>query len=415
MASALDLSNAPDDIITMLLGHMDIKQRFRCALVCSEWAKAAAGATRSIVKHDMRHEMDLAHLQQWVGTNGSQVETLHLQGCRFILARLPCAQLQDFQVHGYTYPLPNLDSRVWGHLAAATKLTSVSFKDVSTTSRQANVVSALTALPDLQHLTWHWLTCDSERELSDSRLLQQLTKLTGLELCCVAEKALQHLRLLSKLQHLHMHSPWAAANFPGLQELTGLTSLALYYSRRQLPASISRLTALQQLKVSSASASELDSLMRLTALTKLHVWQLTSQPKSLQLAALRHLQLTGLSSLPSPVIHISALSGCSQLQKLSLQSLCLTRPGSLAACSMLQELDLNCTFGTDSGPASLSRLEAVFPGPGQLQHLTSLVLQSVCPLPEHALLVACCSCLQALQYGTRYWNQVFPNTSAFKA
>jgi len=119
MAAALDLSDAPGDIIAVLLGHMGIKQLFRCALVCSEWAKAAAGATHSIVKHGMRQKLDLARLQQWLGTNGSQVETLQLQGCSFILARLPCAQLQDFLVHGHRFGKPRLD-RVWGDLAAAT-------------------------------------------------------------------------------------------------------------------------------------------------------------------------------------------------------------------------------------------------------------------------------------------------------
>lgn len=40
--SAFDLSKAPVDVITLLLEHMDLQQRFTCALVCSEWAKAAA-------------------------------------------------------------------------------------------------------------------------------------------------------------------------------------------------------------------------------------------------------------------------------------------------------------------------------------------------------------------------------------
>jgi len=243
--------------------------------------------------------------------------------------------------------------------------------------------------------------------LAAALLSSDLTKLTGLERCCVAEKALLHLSLLSKLQHLHLNSPWAAANFPGLQELTGLTSLALYYGRHSLPASISRLTALQQLEVSSASVSELNGLMRLTALTKLHVVGLTPEPTALQLPDLQHLHLKGCLSevLPFsyPVMHMSCLASCTQLQRLSLQAFRLTGSGSLVASSMLQELDLNeCVFSLDDDlPASSFPWEAVFPGPGQLPHLTSLVLQAVGPSPvrpDVQLQVACCSGLRVLQH-----------------
>jgi len=198
---SLDLSAAPNDVIIALVGKMDLQQRFTCALVCSDWARAAAAAvaTNSIVKHGLQ---DLAQLQQWLDKHDCQVETLQLRDCSCTLARLPCAQLQDLLLHGlrrrfhYGTLALVLDSKVWRDIAAATRLTSLSLDKVSTTARQADVVSALTTLPDLQQLIWGEVDareCDVDpMELSDSRLLQQLTRLTGLELRSVAAEALQH-------------------------------------------------------------------------------------------------------------------------------------------------------------------------------------------------------------------------------
>jgi len=92
--SAIDLSDAPQDVITVLLGAMGLKQRLTCALVCSDWAKAAAATTHtSIVKHGLR---DLTGLQQWLVKKGSQIKTMQLHvNCRSGMARLPCPQLQD--------------------------------------------------------------------------------------------------------------------------------------------------------------------------------------------------------------------------------------------------------------------------------------------------------------------------------
>jgi len=177
--------------------------------------------------------------------------------------RLPCAQLQDLlpAVHGWDCEL-TLEGRVWSDIAAATKLTFVSLQQMCTGSQQAGVVSALTALPDLQRLTWVAVECGQKEELSDSRLLQQLTKLTGLNLCSVSSEGLQHLGSLSKLQHFRISGAlqWAAANCPGLQQLTGLTSLRLGYLAQGLPSVVSYLTALQQLEVSEASPTELNGL-----------------------------------------------------------------------------------------------------------------------------------------------------------
>jgi len=146
----LALPHVPSNVIKTMLQSMSLGERFTCALVCKAWAQeAAAATTRSIIA---RHEMqDLSCLQTWLKVHGDHLEVLQLHGCRgpAVLTALPCPQLQDLLLSG----ILSLDGRVWSDIAAATKLTSVSLYNVSTPSHQADVVSALTALPDLEQLT----------------------------------------------------------------------------------------------------------------------------------------------------------------------------------------------------------------------------------------------------------------------
>jgi len=171
--SAIDLSDAPLDVIAVLLGNMGLEQRFLCALVCSDWAKAAAATTHIIVRHDLR---DVAGLQQWLEKNGSQIITMQLHvDIQSDMSALPCAQLQDLLLHGKNWGSRlTLDGRVWSDIAAATKLTSLSLQQVRTDSQQADVMSALAALPDLQQLTLDVEWGRQRRELSDSGLLQRI-------------------------------------------------------------------------------------------------------------------------------------------------------------------------------------------------------------------------------------------------
>jgi len=410
---AMDLSDALLDIITVLLGNMELKQRFTCALVCSDWAKIAAAATKSVIGvwHPSR---DLEGLKKWLEKNGRHLETLQLHvDCQTDMARLPCTQLQDLLLHGHWGSRLTLDSRVWNDIAAATKLTSVSLQRVFTDSQQADVVSALTALPALQQLAWEFVECEQQRELSDSRLLQQLTKLTRLDLSAVSAEALQHLGSVSKLQHLGISEApeWVATNFPGLQHLTPLTSLQLYYGALGLPPTVSHLTALQQLEVSAATPTQLNGLTGLTALTKLRVHRLTHDSTPLQLPALYSLDMGVELSEADNFLHMPQLSSCTQLRKLALTGFCLAGPGSLAANSMLKELHLcDCDLrNCDEARACQMDRWLLFPGPGRLPHLTSLTLCSADPAPEQAdlqQLVACCSGLRRLElaHGSLSWR-----------
>jgi len=148
-AHCLDLSRVPPNVIFVILQSMSLIDRFTCGLVCKSWAEAAAAHT-IVLRHRVE---DLSCLQAWLKMHGSQMEVLQLHECDgAALTALPCPQLQDLLLQNSDFKL-NISSSVWDDLAAATKLTSVTLMYVKTTSQQADVVSALTALPDLEQLT----------------------------------------------------------------------------------------------------------------------------------------------------------------------------------------------------------------------------------------------------------------------
>jgi len=230
------LAHAPFDVIVCVLKSMSLSDRFTCALVCKVWAQAATAATHSIILRD-RVE-DLSCLQSWLEKHGDQVEVLQLHECDGAsLNALPCPELPDLVLH--SWDTLDIDSRVWGDLAAATKLTSITLRCVHTASEQADVVSALTALPDLQQLTWSNVQCSGEQRLSNSMMLQKMVQLTALQLQDVTAAALEHLGSLTKLQYLCVICAvdWAAAGYPGLQELTSLK----LHPVDNIPASVSQL------------------------------------------------------------------------------------------------------------------------------------------------------------------------------
>jgi len=319
-------------------------------------------------------------LQQWLENHGDRLEVLQLHKCdKAALTALPCcAKLQDLLLH-----YGSIASRTWGDIAAATKLTSLSLNDVWTASQQADVVAALTALPNLEQLTWQLVRCRFPEscmtcKLFDSSLLQQVTRLTSLDLEFATAAALQHLGCLTKLQHLSISTGdnWAAAGCPGLQELKALTSLVLTSSDLvDLPACISQFTALRQLKVRRATLTALNGLQVLTGLTRLCVWHVTGlSPESppLKLPGLQHLEVSQDTSATMPM---SFLVSCTQLQFLSLHYFHLKGPGSLFASTMLQHLEIvGCSIAAADGAADTVSWQQVFPGPGQLPHLTYLQL-----------------------------------------
>jgi len=266
------------------------------------------------------------------------------------------------------------------------------------------VLAALTALPNLEQLTWCRIHCANEVWLSDSSLLQCTMQLTSLELLYVTAAALQHLGSLTKLQHLaiRMADGWGPAGCPGLQELMALTSLKLINCDLvDLPASVSQLTALQQLGLQRATPTALDQLQVLTGLTRLRVWQVTGlSPESpqLELSGLQHLELSGHDN---STMCMSYLASCTQLQHVKLHRHSFKGPGSLVASTMLQHLELDaCGVAAADDAAAPFSWQQIFPGPGQLPHLTYLQLswhgEPEVQQADIDLLVGCCSSLKVL-------------------
>jgi len=407
------LSHANPDILSWVLGCLPLRERINCALVCKAWAEAATAATHSIV---LEHRMqDLSGLQHWLKKHGNRLEVLQLHaGRNAALNALPCcAKLQDLLLHGFSGQYVSIASRTWGDIASATKLTSISLRCVQTASQQADVVAALTALPNLEQLTWCCVQCSNEQRLSDSSLLQQMTRLKSLDLQYVTAAALQHLGSLTKLQHLSMNDEdefscvaamdhWAAAGCPVLQKFKSLTSLVLSsWHLDDLPASVSQLTALRQLDVPAATPTTLNQLQVLTGLTQLCVGEvpgLSPASPPLQLPGLQHLELEeydGRVTMP-----MSFLASCMRLQFLKLLGYDLQGPGSLVASTTLQHLELvACSITAADGAADPVSWQQVFPGPGNLPHLTSLQMFAEEPALQQAdidRVVACCSSLKVL-------------------
>jgi len=290
----------------------------------------------------------------------------------------------------------------------ATKLTSFSLQMVRTESQQADVVSVLTALPDLEQLAWWSVECGRQRGLTDSMMLPKLTKLTALRLDTDgAAEALEHLGLLTGLQDLSLAvlEDWAAAGCFGLQELKALTRLELVGHFVDVTPTISQLTALtalQELDVPCATPTALNKLSALTGLTRLYVVFLEDLwPNS------PPLELSGLLQLVvcqgNGIMPMWLLECCKQLQVLELCEVKFS-PDSLAdSCSTLQHMELLycrlCASGEEDDPFTW---QEVFSGPGQLPHLTSLQLADLKPdlqLADMECVVACCSTLQVLQLG----------------
>jgi len=417
-AAPLDLAHAPLDIIINVLESMSLEERFTCALVCKVWAEAATAATRSIILSKRRGQKDLSCLQTWLEKHGDQLEVLQLEVLQLdvldkcpcpALTALPCPQLQHLLLSVASGSI-NVSSSVWNGIAAATKLTSVSLKSIKTASQQEDIVSALTALPNLKQLTWRIISCgdgDCCRQLSDSLLLQSLTRLTALELGGVTAPALQHLGSLAKLQRLSIDGAhdWTAAGCPGLQELKALTYLGYV---GDIPAGISQLTALQHLALDEASLEDVTRLQPLTGLTQLWLldvqahWQ-SLEARTLQLPGLRHLRLSCCVFLP-----MSILRECTQLQVLTISGVPFTGPGILVASTLLQHMALDgcsmingCSIIIGDGDEDPGSWKPVFSG--RLPHLTSLRLSRAFPEPRQTDIedeVACCSSLQVLDLDT---------------
>jgi len=356
--------------------------------------------------------------------HGSQVEVLY---SKTALTALACPKLRDLQLSDLAVGHLAIGSGAWSDIAAATQLTSVSLSWVDTPF-QPEAVSALTALPHLEQLSWRNLHSgvkeDLQTDLPDSVLLQHQRQLTRLELQGVTAEALQHLGSLSNLQHLSIKKQldlagitrtgptalqsllqeWDEGSLPDLQMLTALTSLEWGCSNH-LPGGIYQLTALQQLEVAAATFTALDGLQVMPGVSRLCVANLYDLPKASaptpapwQLPALQQLELNSVYKFDDSVFNMVLLACCTQLREISVQLLALRGfVSSLGSSSILQSLKIFCCRA-DAG----SWREFFLQGSAELPQLTMLQLHGgSCITGIHsadvASAAACCTGLKELR------------------
>jgi len=115
---------------------MHLRDRFTCSLVCKAWSEAATAATHSIILK--RRMLDPRDLHWWMLKNGDSLKVLQLHACceEAQLALPCCAKLQDLLLLGTRRHSVYMASRTWGHIASATKLTSLSLSCRQHLSRQ---------------------------------------------------------------------------------------------------------------------------------------------------------------------------------------------------------------------------------------------------------------------------------------
>jgi len=179
----------PSNVITMLIHSMSLSDRVKCALVCK-----GSGSNRGNTQpHTGAHSIilrdkvqDLSSLQAWFEKHGGQVRCCSCMSAMVNLA--DGTALSTGHVHrtvdrqktsiaarllhgriGF-----NIDSTMWDDIASATKRRSLRLYLAWTASASRRSVR-LTALPDLEQLTWHRVRCGPQRGLSDSKVLRKLT------------------------------------------------------------------------------------------------------------------------------------------------------------------------------------------------------------------------------------------------
>lgn len=224
----------------LVLARVPIKRRFCTACLVSNGLRSAAFAATSVLELKKLRGQHADAFAAFLRKHGRRLSVLKVS-CRSGSPTVPafeCHSLQRLQLAGCTVQLQQPPDNL---LASATQLTLLELAQV-TVQGPEDSLSALAALPELQHLALQGVKMHSPDTPTGSRplrlpgaALQALTGLTGLCISSgpfLAHGALQHLSCLTKLQHLALHNalstPLSPASAPGFSALTALTSCSLY-------------------------------------------------------------------------------------------------------------------------------------------------------------------------------------------
>lgn len=232
MCASRDWSTLPPTALINVLSRFHWEDVFTsCALVCRTWAEATVEAQTDLYLSELDEDR-LPQFKRWLWQKGHRLTLLHIDTVESVEA-LPCPNLQCLSLECYGEPM----TAGFGfllHMAAATRLTSISFDGVEMCVARWQTTAAfdvLAQLPSLQCLTWiniHTFSEGSHTAASAAHVshpgppasfCQRATALTYLhaDWRCT-DNTFQHVSCLQRLQQLvlsHLEDVTAAG-------LTGL-------------------------------------------------------------------------------------------------------------------------------------------------------------------------------------------------
>jgi len=315
----MQISSLPDEVLPLILRHVDPKQRLTVSALLSTRFRDAAIAATDAIQLETKSLAKSKSLAAWLRNHGSAITSLKLSSAQgFQLHELPCTHLKTLELQDTTMSLS-----LGGPLSSCSDLHSLTIKNCTIPAMK------LSAMP-----------------MEGADQFAGLAQLVSLE----------HLSITPNTCHLS--PPDVSLQGSVLSGLFQLTSLMLFY-----PAAVSgfsnlcALTALQELEVClsvNTTSAELENIHQLQNLTWLYLDCHTAPDLSITPE-----DTPGISQLPK--LKGIGLHNCEDFDPLLLQPL-----------TQLEELQLRYAI-LSGGSAGAAALLAVLP---ELSCLTLLDLSS---------------------------------------
>jgi len=275
-------STLPRTALINILEHSGLQERLHDhAMVCKNWAEAAAAATTSISLHPCH---DMESVQRFLHQHGASVTSLQLlEAGGQQLQRLPCPGLVDLVLLDCRMEDPDASQAcLFTDLAAATRLTRLGLMGVDVLENAegaGDLYAAVARLRSLRDLVLVYVTEPLAEDQPPqhrfaparaggalpvpSTLLQHMQHLTRLFLQeGIVQSSTQHLNTLTKLRYLHLEDHWNGLQLSavsGLQALQALSYLKLAQDcamRSSAPAVLGQLTRLQRLELAGLATKD---------------------------------------------------------------------------------------------------------------------------------------------------------------
>ena len=307
------MSCLPDELWKLILVHIPLPERLgRCSRVSQQLSRAAAAATEQLELELNYNVQRFQGLMQWVEKHGQHIKELDLNRVGGTLTELPCWQLRQLGIFNGSVQLGPSSSHP-GVLHSCNGLTKLQLWSCQVDG--PDNLSALSAVPALQHLELSYISSSTGYVSLPGSVLQVLTQLSALKLelnIKVTAESLQHSSALQHLQVLSLYHPLvplSPSSTPGLAQLTGLQAIKLSYFDEPLDAALlQHYTRLQQLQLqggdltgAAGSATLLAAIGQQPQLEQLELWGVRCEwPR----AAGAYTALTASSRLQELDVHV---------------------------------------------------------------------------------------------------------------